>query len=124
MWRRGGRLGNGGSVRRMRHDGVGLGGAALETDRETNLDGSREEGLMDRKNRDEKRRGDKTAGEEGREEEGRPSIVFWRESISRPAKAPGRTSLARPGATLFRVAHQPKYKYRLISPTAFATAPN
>jgi hypothetical protein len=58
MWRRGGRLGNGGSVRRMRHYGVGLAGAALETDRETNLDGSREEGLMDRKNREEKRRQD------------------------------------------------------------------
>lgn len=56
MWRRGGRLGNGGSVRRMRHYGVGLGGAALETDRETNLDGSREEGLMDRKNKEEKTR--------------------------------------------------------------------
>lgn len=46
----------------MRHDGVGLGGAALETDRETNLDGSREEGLMDRKNREEKRRQDGRRG--------------------------------------------------------------
>lgn len=55
----------------MRHYGVGLAGAALETDRETNLDGSREEGLMDRKNREEETRRQEERREEKKKEAGR-----------------------------------------------------